>query len=100
MPSPIGHALGGIAVGSALSGRTRWGMLAIFALAGAVADVDFLLPLQHRGPSHSLGAAALVFATSLAVTRQARMALAIAAAYASHTLLDWLGADSSSPHGL
>jgi membrane-bound metal-dependent hydrolase YbcI (DUF457 family) len=75
-------------------------MLAIFALAGAVADVDFLLPLQHRGPSHSLGAAVLVFAASLVATRKVRPALAIAAAYASHTLLDWLGADSSSPHGL
>ena len=29
-----------------------------------------------------------------------RRALAITAAYATHTLLDWLGADSSAPFGI
>ena len=75
-------------------------MVATLAIAGAVPDVDFLLPIQHRGPTHSLGAAVLVFAAAVAVTGKFRTALAIGAAYASHVLLDWLGADSSSPHGL
>lgn len=100
MPSPIGHALGGLAAGSLVArGMGRAEMVA-FAVAGALADVDFLLPITHRGPSHGLGAAVLVFAVVAVVTARVRLAAAIAAAYASHTLLDWLGADGSSPRGL
>lgn len=72
--------------------------------------MDFLLPLRHRGASHSLGAAllaALVVFFALALTgRRAdglprwQIAAALGLAYASHTLLDWLGADSSTPRGL
>ena len=89
------------------------GRLALFALAGACADIDFVLPLQHRGPTHSLGAALVVLAVAylmcLRLGRKQtpgsgvtpiRGALAIAAGYGSHTLLDWLGADSSAPQGI
>ena len=100
MPSPIGHALGGIASGALVSRRIGWGSLACFAAAGAMADLDFLLPLQHRGPSHSVGAAALAFCLTLVTTRQPRLALAVGTATASHTLLDWLGEDTWSPRGL
>jgi membrane-bound metal-dependent hydrolase YbcI (DUF457 family) len=76
---------------------------------GAAPDVDFLLPIPHRGPTHSVGAAVIVLlvAWPLLAWRRShwsgspgRMALALAAACASHTLLDWLGADSSTPRGL
>lgn len=111
MPSPIGHALGGIAAGAAVSGRTGWGGLVCFAILGAMPDADFLLPIPHRGPTHSLASAVLVFLVAwptLAWRRPAgwqrisaiRCALAIAAAWGSHTLLDWLGADSSTPRGV
>jgi len=100
MPSPIGHALGGIASGTLISRPAGWGHLAIFALAGALADVDFLLPIPHRGPTHSLGGTLLVLVTALAASSRARFAVAVAAAYGSHVLLDWLGADSSVPRGL
>lgn len=100
MPSPIGHALGGIAAGALIARDGRWKTLAILAVAGAAADIDFLLPLPHRGPTHSLGAALMVLAAVWASTVHLRLALAIAAACASHTLLDWLGADSSRPRGL
>jgi inner membrane protein len=111
MPSPIGHALGGIAAGATVSGRAGWGSLAIFALAGALPDVDFLLPIPHRGPTHSIASAVVVFLVAwpvLAWRRPAdwrgrpaiRLALAIGAAWGSHTLLDWLGADSSAPRGV
>lgn len=107
MPSPIGHALGGMAIGALIARRSGWRVAALCAVAGAAPDIDFLLPLQHRGASHSLGAAALAFATSLAVLsvrpaglHRLRIATAVALAYASHTLLDWLGADSSSPLGV
>ena len=111
MPSPIGHALGGIAAGAVVSGRTGWGSLALFAALGATPDIDFLLPLPHRGPTHSLGSTVLVFVVAWpliawwsprsARTRSTlRLALAAAVAWGSHTLLDWLGADSSTPQGV
>lgn len=111
MPSPIGHALGGIAAGAAVSGRVGWGSLVCFAALGVMPDADFLLPIPHRGPTHSLGSALLVFLVAwptLTWWRPAgwkgisavRLALAIAAAWGSHTLLDWLGADSSTPRGV
>jgi inner membrane protein len=107
MPSPIGHALAGIAVGALIAGRPGWRLLAVTAVAAALPDVDFLLPLRHRGPFHSVGAAAMAFAAALIllstaspVTRRWRTAAAVGLAYASHTLLDWLGADTSTPRGL
>jgi inner membrane protein len=110
MPSPIGHALGGIAAGAVVSRGARWETLALFALLGAVPDIDILLPIPHRGPTHSIVSAVLVFLVAwpaLAWFRPAadgpspvRLALAIAAAWGSHILLDWLGADSSTPQGL
>ena len=111
MPSPIGHALGGIAAGAAVSGRAGWVSLALFAVAGAAPDVDFLLPIPHRGPTHSIGSAllvglvawlALAWRRPPAATGRSplRAGLAVAAAWGSHALLDWLGADSSTPRGL
>ena len=111
MPSPIGHALGGIAAGVAVSGRAGWRSLVLFGLVGALPDVDFLLPIPHRGPTHSLSSAVVVCAAAwFALSRRrpdawhgltaGRLALAVAAAWGSHTLLDWLGADSSTPRGV
>jgi inner membrane protein len=62
-------------------------------------DVDLLIG-GHRGPSHSLTAALLVGVAVLIVSREKRLALASAVAYASHVLLDWLGSDTSSPIGI
>jgi membrane-bound metal-dependent hydrolase YbcI (DUF457 family) len=107
MPSPIGHALAGVAVGALIAGRPSWRLLVVTAVAAALPDVDFLLPLRHRGPSHSVGAAAMAFAATILVisigshaTRRWHTAAAVGLAYASHTLLDWLGADTSTPRGL
>ena len=121
MPSPIGHALAGLAAGwmitAPVTGRRRAGVQAVvFALAATVPDFD-LLGGTHRGPSHSLaaaviaGAATWVASTWLWSRRPSpggesgegpplRWALAVAAAYATHTLLDWLGSDSSDPVGI
>ena len=113
MPSPIGHALGGMAVGALISGRPGWRLAAACAVAGALPDVDFLLPIPHRGPTHSFGASVLVFAGVFAVlsfrrdyarrlgsASAVRAASALALAWASHVALDWLGADSSTPRGV
>jgi len=65
------------------------------------ADLDLLVG-AHSGPSHGIGAALIVGIVSWLVARprDAVLACAIAFAYASHTLLDWLGSDSSPPIGI
>jgi len=106
MPTPLGHALGGLAAG-ALAGRRRgvagsgaiW-WLGSFALLGMLPDVDFLFG-WHRGPTHSVMAAAIVGAAVFAlVPSRPWLGCASAAAYGSHILLDWLGRDSVAPFGL
>lgn len=72
-----------------------------FALLGALADIDFLFGV-HSAYTHSLGAILVVTAAG---SLQARgrgplFALALAAAYGSHVLLDWLGSDSVAPIGV
>jgi inner membrane protein len=104
MPSPLGHALGGLGAGWLLSphrplDRSAVRQAAVFAMAGMAADLDLLVG-SHRGPTHGLGAAALVGLLAYGVTRRGRLAAAIAVAYASHTLLDWLGSDTSAPVGI
>jgi LexA-binding, inner membrane-associated putative hydrolase len=143
MPSPLGHALAGLAAGWAVAprrpgsdpggpvthfrplgrrGRTAFWWGCLFAAAGTAADLDLLASL-HRGPTHSLAAALAAGATAWVwmlvwgwlrarsgggdagnarERRPAslRRALAVTAACATHTLLDWLGADSSPPFGI
>lgn len=107
MPSPVGHALGGLAAGCFVSRRLDPRILVTFAVVGTLPDLDFLLPIQHRGPSHSVTAAAGAFVVALLLlefvwpTRHRfRLAVAIGAAYLSHTVLDWLGEDTWSPNGI
>lgn len=110
MPSPLGHALAGAAAGWALAGsgpaspdreRSRiWRQGALFALAGMLPDLDLLLFTVHRGPTHSLAAAALLGLGAGALGRHWRLGLAAGAAYATHILLDWLGTDTAPPIGL
>ena len=109
MPSPLGHALGGLAAGWAVAGpsavdreparRQVWRTGALFAALGMLPDIDLLFG-AHSGPTHGLGAALIAGLVVLACRRQPRLALGAAAAYASHTLLDWLGTDSSPPIGI
>lgn len=115
MPSPVGHALGGFAFGWLVARSNQLPRplvaAAVFAGLGVVPDADLLVPGTHRIYSHSIAAAALVglLATiSLMATGtrfggpsdRVRLALAAAAAYGSHVLLDWLGNDSSPPLGI
>jgi membrane-bound metal-dependent hydrolase YbcI (DUF457 family) len=146
MPSPIGHALAGVAVawgadlvprtivpGAAARGvapRTPPTMVALFAGLAMLPDADLLVPGTHRMATHSLAAAGLVFIVAMAVTgrvtrlrasrlrasrfgaaspRRAsrfnaagswRTPLLCSLAYASHLLLDWLGADMVPPRGI
>jgi membrane-bound metal-dependent hydrolase YbcI (DUF457 family) len=126
MPSPLGHALGGIAVSWAadlMPGRRAWrsagpaasfyrragGALTLSCAGLAMApDADLLL-FAHRTATHSLTAVAVVTGIAAVVTGwftrgtgypTARVALMCGAAYASHLLLDWFGVDRFPPSGL
>ena len=102
MPSPIGHALGAIAAGWAVDRRppSRATTVAFIAV-GLAPDLDLLVG-SHSTYTHSLGAVALVFTACWAATRfsDGRRAAAMAAAWGSHLLLDWLGSDTSAPIGI
>lgn len=115
MPSPIGHALGGVAVAwmadllpnRPTTGRPLANSSLTLTCAGlaALPDLDLLLPIAHRTVTHSLGAVltvGLVMIIAAAVTGKVtrRIALTCMAAYASHLLLDWLQADPTPPYGL
>jgi len=68
-------------------------------------DLDLLVG-AHSGPTHGLGAAAIVGVVAwsclrgIGRPRAGATAWGIVLAYASHTLLDWLGTDSSPPIGI
>jgi membrane-bound metal-dependent hydrolase YbcI (DUF457 family) len=122
MPSPIGHALAGVAVAWAgdlvpgnrawrsVSGPASWyeraggGLTLVCAGLAASPDLDLAF-VAHRTVTHSLFAVCvvgLVAAVVAARTRRpvARIALMCAAAYGSHLLMDWLGTDHYPPPGL
>ena len=114
MPSPVGHALGGLAAGwltaGALSRNPPAGRrvarsmpdvrrAALFMALGTAPDLD-LLAGSHSTYTHSIGAVLIVGLAALALTRQPLLSAACAAAWGSHVLFDWLGADSSLPLGI
>ena len=121
MPSPIGHALGGIALAWAAVPRRNFNAAVVLAAAALAPDLDLLIG-DHRGISHSAGAALVVGAIAgLAAKRgqtrvrplspgtgvrpgsdpfSARWALAIGLAWASHIALDWLSNDTRPPLGV
>ena len=67
-------------------------------VAAVLPDVDFLWG-RHNMETHSLGAAVLAGLAVLAWTRgrDARLAVLVALAWASHVLFDWLGSDTTPP---
>lgn len=95
MPSPVGHALGGLIVGELLTPSA----LLICALAGALPDIDFAWG-GHSRETHSLGAALIAGLVVLAWKRQPRLALAVTLAWSTHVLFDWLGSDDTPPLGV
>jgi len=107
MPSPLGHALGGVIACAAVVRRPTRAFLGTCAVVAALPDVDILLPIAHRGATHSITAAIAAFAVTflLVSRRHARgdclaIATAVGLAVLSHVLFDWLGEDSTAPRGL
>ena len=103
MPSPVAHSLVGAGLVAAVlprrAGRARywrWALVAGAVLANT-ADLDFLLVFVfrsrawHRGFTHSLVFALVVFLCFLLALGRARAreAVAFGLAYASHVLLDF-----------
>ena len=95
MPSPIGHALGGLIVGEVLAPSA----LLICAVAGVLPDIDFAWG-GHNRETHSLGAAVIAGLVVLAWKRSPRLALAVAISWATHVFFDWLGSDDTPPLGV
>ena len=68
------------------------GWLAVAAIGGCLPDVDSLIGLPHRGPTHTLGfafAASALLAAAVAAIRRRREALWLAPTF---TLIVWLHA--------
>jgi len=106
MPSPIGHALGGLIAGLALTPRSTgtlgtFGTLGTVACAAVMPDLDFLWG-RHNMETHSVGAAVLAGLATLVYTRgkDPQLALAVALAWSTHVLFDWLGSDDTPPLGV
>jgi membrane-bound metal-dependent hydrolase YbcI (DUF457 family) len=76
------------------------------AFVAAIPDADLLVPHFHRTASHSLTATACTLIIAIAMTGKVttrsawQFALALAAAHATHLLLDWLGTDRFPPPGI
>ena len=115
MPSPVGHALAGLTV-HVLSARdaaerTSLGRAALLVAAATAADLDLMFRFvdgrnHHQAETHSVGAAALFALAVWAMERlrhrprAAALGLAAGAAWMSHVLLDYLGADTHPPIGI
>ena len=101
MPSPVGHALGGIAAGWRLIPQQERRTAALLAAIAIAPDLDLLVG-THRGASHSVGAAVIagLSAALLLGPGRVRWGLAAALAWGSHVLLDWLSNDTRPPLGI
>jgi membrane-bound metal-dependent hydrolase YbcI (DUF457 family) len=91
--------LGGIAVAWGLAPRqTRAAAMVVAAIAIAP-DVDLLIG-EHRGISHSIGAACAAGLIAWAITKQPQWGTAAAFAWLSHIFFDWLSNDTRPPIGV
>ena len=106
MPSPVGHALGGLAAGFLGTRDRRWGVPLACAALAALPDIDLILPITHRGPTHSITAGIVTSAVAFAVLTtmkwkpRLRTAVTLGVAVLTHVLFDWLAADSAAPRGV
>jgi membrane-bound metal-dependent hydrolase YbcI (DUF457 family) len=95
VPSPIGHALGGLIVGELIAPSA----LLLCAVAGVAPDIDFAWG-GHNRETHSLGAAIIAGLAVYAWKRSPRLALAVTLSWSTHVLFDWLGSDDTPPLGV
>ena len=114
MPTPLGHALMGVAIAWSAEAirRTPIGLGARSKVAVTCAglavcpDLDLIYPPFHRMMTHSVIAGVLAGVIAGAALRRAtrgdawRLAILCGLAYVSHPLLDWLGGDTKIPAGV
>jgi membrane-bound metal-dependent hydrolase YbcI (DUF457 family) len=109
MPTPLGHALGGLAaafLADAAARRQQFSpALLVASVAVAVAPDFDLLAGSHRTYTHSLGGTFIVGIASWLVLRGRAQntvwaSIVLMAAHGSHLVLDWMGKDTSVPPGL
>lgn len=109
MPTPVGHALAGLAVSGLFLDRPRPrpAHVAVLILCATAPDLDLILRFidgvnHHRGPSHSVGMALMVGFVGWVLRRggvDIPSPAALSAAWGSHVLLDYLGIDTNPPFG-
>lgn len=112
MPTPAGHALGALLLTVPIRARYKLlgaGTALAAAGAGMAPDLDLLIG-RHSAETHSIGAAVLAAVIAWLVLRRRAaagaelpsgpLAAIIGVAVISHTMLDWLGTDSSAPIGI
>jgi len=104
MPSPVGHALGGLVVGWVLAPKgpdppaVRHFVL-LSVVAACLPDIDFGWG-RHNMETHSVGFALVIGLAALAWSRSLRLAVACALSIGTHVLFDWLGSDDFPPLGV
>jgi membrane-bound metal-dependent hydrolase YbcI (DUF457 family) len=109
MPTPAGHAIAGLAAAfltnaTARRPRLTKPILVSAAVLAVLPDLDIIAGL-HRTHSHSVAAIAVVGLVAWIVLGRRvpdalPLALALAAAFGSHAVLDLLGKDTRDPRGL
>jgi membrane-bound metal-dependent hydrolase YbcI (DUF457 family) len=107
MPSPVGHILGGafVYLVAARKQDRSWAALAVTLLGSILPDFDFFpgffigkLSAYHHGMSHSLTFALFFAAAVFILAERGQKKVALRAAilaglgYASHIILDFVGA--------
>ena len=99
----VGHLAAGFAISRFAAAEVRRLDTAVITAAAVAADVDFLMPLKHRGITHSVGAAMAIgvwiTATFALVGRQRAWWIATLGSLSalSHAALDILTAESGVP---
>ena len=116
MPSPLGHALAGATLALLADRPARrpdavrelelTTRVTVCVLCAALPDADLIYPPIHRAFTHSVGSTLLVTIIATLVTgwvtgrRSLGFGLLCGAAWGSHTVLDWMGADPNPPFGI
>ena len=88
----------------ARKGLGTWGLApgssgVLVILAAVAPDLDFLWG-RHNQETHSLAAAIVAGLAVFAWKKDPRLAIAVALAWVSHVLFDWLGSDTTPPLGV
>ena len=79
--------------------RHDFRMALVLAAVAVAPDLDLLIG-NHRGISHSVGAAAIAGAVAWLFTKRVGFGVAVALAWGSHIFLDWLSNDTRPPLGV